>query len=535
MGIQLYTVISGENLPNLALRLLGDANQWTALARFNTLRYPYISDDPLDQLGVPNATGALGYTLLAGQTSLTLTPPPVSSLVDVGGTVAVTYRDSTGVQQLLTGSVRAYRSDTGLVTLALPVAASAPPDARWSVYAVEQPTRVLKTGDTLLVPTPDNLQLGAQDARVDFLGTDIYMQDDGFLLWDYTVTATGVVTLTTSGYSAQPLLIPAGAAVQNPQTHIPYLTIGEAAIPAGSGTRSVTLPVQCGIAGAVGSTAAHTITAFVPGSIDPQVQSQIESIDNPADFVGVDGVGDVATVTGVPNVRQAVRNRLLTRPGELPYQATYGNPALTYIGIANQALEAALVGAEILKAVGMDDRIAAVTAPNIHRDTADLFVNLDVKVAGSAAKLTLRDIQLTLFNRLPASPSPFDLGGNAFVPAASDTALILNHGILIASPTVRVSASVAPTFINRLRIAAVRTPSFTVHFQTVQQSAAPSFAVDARVHALAAPSFNTDTRIRRATTPAFAVTTRITRAAAPAFTVVTRVRSTAAPTFNILA
>jgi phage baseplate assembly protein W len=48
-----YTVAQGDTLEALAEKYLGDARQAQRLAQLNALRYPFISDDPEDQLGTP--------------------------------------------------------------------------------------------------------------------------------------------------------------------------------------------------------------------------------------------------------------------------------------------------------------------------------------------------------------------------------------------------------------------------------------------------------------------------------------------------
>lgn len=45
-----YTVTQGDTLQLIAQKVLGDASLWTDIARFNKLKYPYITQDPQDKV-----------------------------------------------------------------------------------------------------------------------------------------------------------------------------------------------------------------------------------------------------------------------------------------------------------------------------------------------------------------------------------------------------------------------------------------------------------------------------------------------------
>jgi hypothetical protein len=61
-----YTIAQGDTLEALAEKYLGDASQAQRLAQLNALRYPFISDDPEDQLGTPLFETQLAQPFAAG-------------------------------------------------------------------------------------------------------------------------------------------------------------------------------------------------------------------------------------------------------------------------------------------------------------------------------------------------------------------------------------------------------------------------------------------------------------------------------------
>jgi phage baseplate assembly protein W len=68
------SVPGGATIEGLAAIYMGDESKWPQLAQFNNLVYPFISDDPIAQLGPP--IGALSLvSAVSGATSITVTVP----------------------------------------------------------------------------------------------------------------------------------------------------------------------------------------------------------------------------------------------------------------------------------------------------------------------------------------------------------------------------------------------------------------------------------------------------------------------------
>lgn len=74
-----YIVNSGDTLASIASKMLGSANRWTEFVAWNRLRYPYISDNPKDQLGILRGSFALESPLAIGSNFTNITKSLVSS------------------------------------------------------------------------------------------------------------------------------------------------------------------------------------------------------------------------------------------------------------------------------------------------------------------------------------------------------------------------------------------------------------------------------------------------------------------------
>lgn len=71
-----------------------------------------------------------------------------------------------------------------------------------------------------------------------------------------------------------------------------------------------------------------------------------------------DGNGDIATVTDVANLKQALEMRLGTQPGELLFYPTYGCRAYSLLGLGGTPVSDRLAAAFVASAVNADPRVA---------------------------------------------------------------------------------------------------------------------------------------------------------------------------------
>lgn len=65
-----YKIKQGDTLQNISQQMLGDVTLWSDIASLNQLRFPYISDDIYETLGLPKATFQLSQSLYKGSTSI---------------------------------------------------------------------------------------------------------------------------------------------------------------------------------------------------------------------------------------------------------------------------------------------------------------------------------------------------------------------------------------------------------------------------------------------------------------------------------
>lgn len=143
---QAYTVTAGMDLFAFSSAVLGAPQAWRLIVDFNRLRFPYFSDNPLDQLGAPQGTLLLTAALPQGASRVTVVD---ASRVTIDHRLHVD--DGHHAQVLTVLSVDAV---TGEIEFAPSTEASMQIDAVVTLYLAEADVggRVLQTGDVLLVP-----------------------------------------------------------------------------------------------------------------------------------------------------------------------------------------------------------------------------------------------------------------------------------------------------------------------------------------------------------------------------------------------
>ena len=181
VSITAVPVPQGEDIESIAYQYLGDADEWVALAEFNGLGWPYISDDPIDQLGRPEVEGmVLAADLAAGAIELTLS-----------NTNFPAYND----QRLLLQQGADYQIVTITDASAYPILKFAPAlDEAFTAQAtsinsyapVYDSGVVLHTGSTILIPsTLANAVSGVlttASSDIQRFGIDLALTEDGSLI-----------------------------------------------------------------------------------------------------------------------------------------------------------------------------------------------------------------------------------------------------------------------------------------------------------------------------------------------------------------
>jgi LysM repeat protein len=54
-----YKIKQNDTLPLIAQRFLGDSSRWIDIVSLNNLRYPYITEDVYESIGITKAYGNL--------------------------------------------------------------------------------------------------------------------------------------------------------------------------------------------------------------------------------------------------------------------------------------------------------------------------------------------------------------------------------------------------------------------------------------------------------------------------------------------
>lgn len=182
----------GDTLEFIAGKYLADPSRWTDIVELNQLRSPFISNDHVDQLGPILTFDELTEDIPAGSTTIALPLLTPSLAVKHGtfhlhqlqpdGQVVCNNLTLAGPGVLLSDSSTQLSFTTATTTTFVA-------GTTWFLYPNPYTitTKVLKVGDTLILPDPNTFQQ-VEDESVEFarlLGTDIELNEKTHKLhWD---------------------------------------------------------------------------------------------------------------------------------------------------------------------------------------------------------------------------------------------------------------------------------------------------------------------------------------------------------------
>ena len=324
-----HVIAEFETLDGIASTYLGDGNQWPVLAQVNNLRYPYLSNDPRERSGLLLASTTIRRVLRT--VSVQGTPTTITGVAadDLILAVADDLRVIEGQQVLLLD----FTSDAGPNTSLVPVlgmihAGPAGPIADPQVYVAYTPAQIA------LLPPPPLIVLQAATGLAWPAGIEVSLHEDP------TQDPTQVLG------PGDILLIPQNA----------------------------------------------TGTALPQSRLtDWDELLGIDIAIDAAGQLGYDQSGDLALVAGIPNLDQALSNRLVSAPGDLPLHPDYGNVLVTQLGrILPETLT--LANAYARAAVLADPRIGAVQRSSAAMNLDTLRIDLTASVQSSEALLDVSAI-----------------------------------------------------------------------------------------------------------------------------------------------
>lgn len=170
MKLATYVIGQGDTLEILAQKLLGDASQVDTLIQINQLRYPYISDNPIDQYARPKGNVFLNHSYTNATHIQIVNTNNVN--IQTGDTLFFQEGNvyAAGVVQKVSGST---------ITFADALRGTFDQAAIVTVFANQQNviSQVLRTGDTLLYPS----DLNENPPYSLLFGSDWALDQDGFL------------------------------------------------------------------------------------------------------------------------------------------------------------------------------------------------------------------------------------------------------------------------------------------------------------------------------------------------------------------
>lgn len=303
--LQKYQVKHGDRIQEVAARVLGDTKRWIDIVALNSLRRPYISDDLIDQFGPMLGILPLQFDLVLGDTSIHNWDSTVSSI----------------------SNNRSYNSSSILVPGAILV----------FTYMNYLGDRIYDAVQLTNVTQGMLYSNGHISLDMDFVGVKSYR----------SLTRRLVLRGNDPSNNENPGLLhdyPAGTLFQVFGSPL-QLTTGVART-----GDSLNLPV-------VQSFSDYNITSIkdiidslgVDVLLDPQT-GQKKAGPN----------GDLAMVQGMDNVKQAIRIRCSTEPGELLLHPEYGDNLKFYIGYNQESGWPNLATTLLYECIMQDPRVKEV-------------------------------------------------------------------------------------------------------------------------------------------------------------------------------
>lgn len=198
-----YHIVQGDTLESIAQDQLGSAEFWRQLAIVNRLRAPYISDSPIDQYAQA-VVSATATAITAGALSYTVTLPAYATTYSKGTTFYIQQQTATSIVYDALKLSADINEATGVITFTTAFANTYPAGLTYYIFPNpnEVGTIVLKTGDVLHIPaglTDNQTSATGSSSFIDQLGTDIWLDNDGFVSFDSfgdLVTTSGTKNLT---------------------------------------------------------------------------------------------------------------------------------------------------------------------------------------------------------------------------------------------------------------------------------------------------------------------------------------------------
>lgn len=142
---------------------------------------------------------------------------------------------------------------------------------------------------------------------------------------------------------------------------------------------------------------------YIPTSEAEDANSQVlASVDVYLNYLGgedyalaedgdmVDDIfGDIGTVVGLENIKQAIRCRLMSESGSLAHHPEYGTRLAELIGMENLPFRMKLMELDVLESLGYEDRLESVTVNSVTTEGTATYLDLSLEINKTSERYTL--------------------------------------------------------------------------------------------------------------------------------------------------
>ena len=452
-----YKIKQGDTLQSISQQMLGDVTLWSDIASLNQLRFPYISDDIYETLGLPKATFQLSQSLYKGSTSINVynqinNGTLIESLLQkndiiflksydgfgnyVSDTLTIEkyYSIATNVDETGSGSFTTYDAGTVIVGteyitpplisakdagFVSSVAGGSLSERKYFVrysyittlgQTTASPNNTSANGKPEAYTVEANKRLtftAPQSWPTNVVGIDIYVgtvagqeycqERLSSLSQTYTESTGGILTGTIT-----PVL--SNTAREGVLHFYPAGTFASIhRNPDENKTRvlklgdTIRLPISSG-------TQNGLIANYVLNSNNKN-NEWIDSLgkDILVNQYGVlqfntQGAVDFSTVSGVDNLKQTIQARLITRMGYMMTQPAFGNMALSQIGSKYTPSFINRLRGLIIQTILSEERVSSILNVNITynpQTSVAMVQDLSIKISASGSVVNINPITLS--------------------------------------------------------------------------------------------------------------------------------------------
>jgi phage baseplate assembly protein W len=362
-----YRVAQSDTLESIALRFLGSSARWDEVASLNGLRYPFISDDPIQQYGQPIISSTLSTAIIQNATTYGFSVGDMPVLTTTYAANCVFFAQS-GVNSDAMTLASAVNETTGLLTFRPSVSFDMTDPVITSTLAqtisVNNLTGVLPG---MLV----QVDAAAQQETVTIL--QISGPDDDVA--DITAVFTKTHIAGTTGTYGFQHGYPLGATFTlfgpQPDNQLRVLRTGD----------PVRLPAT-GVTSGIAQTGDGLFANLLGRDLLVDQDGLI--------VMGVNG--DVQRVSGTKNMAQALRLRLRTALRSYIRYPEYGNAMWDFVGQTSDPVFATLVEGLTRQALLSDPRVGAVRDIQVTINGATVVVDASVQIIQTTSLLRLENL-----------------------------------------------------------------------------------------------------------------------------------------------